>query len=137
MTLRGGKKHQYLLRNKQVIVDFMEKYGTAATLREFNVQPETLSRLLENETPSAELGPIARLDGRVDVVAAGLAEVRQRQADLEERFDSFSNEISNKITELAVRPILDSLGIRPNIEVDNLSQRKQKCEIKIEDRAIR
>jgi hypothetical protein len=83
--LRGGGKTFWLRNHYAEVKSYYLINGAEATLKQYNMKPDTLERFLSNDDPAIKTARISESDRWVlNIANAGLAEMRGRLRDLEE-----------------------------------------------------
>lgn len=87
--MKGGRKQMWLSQHRDEVLAFFSQVGELETLKEYNLQPDTLRRLMRRgerrETSDGRLPAAERSLIISQAAIEGTRELRQRVNDLEER----------------------------------------------------
>jgi hypothetical protein len=127
--LNGGRKAFYLKQHRREILDCYYEHGLAYTLTEFNMGYIALENMLRDAVKSDPTLPAhdpekEKLFIRLERIEIGVREVRGRQLQLEEAFNSFipalANDIVKKLTVGMVDGLVRSINVPAALESTDL-----------------
>lgn len=83
--LKGGAKQFWLRTNRPEVENFYSAYGPDATMKRYNMRPDTLRRFFERQDRDIKLNRLTEADRWVmRICNEGIRECRRRLRDLEE-----------------------------------------------------
>lgn len=104
--LRGGRKRLWLKVHRSEVVAYYEIYGATKTMTAFNLNKDTLDRLLEDSGTATVLSDAEKALLRAEVAEQGLRDCRRDIRELKEQYGMFTEVVSDKLTQKFFSPVL-------------------------------
>lgn len=108
--MTGGEKHKWLRENRQIVLDYLAKYGKGTAMIRFGIShPETLDSLIEKDCEN-DL-PVNSYEVRLAVATARRAIESAKQAHieirgLEQSYEHFIESLANQLNQKFLLPLL-------------------------------
>lgn len=107
--LKGSEKHKWLRENRQIVLDYLAKYGKGTAMIRFGIsRPDTFDRLIEDES---ERIPINTYQIQMATTTAREAIESARQAHMEirglaESYENFIESLADQLNKKFLIPLL-------------------------------
>lgn len=117
--ISGGQKRMWLRQHREEVLRYLKENGEETTCKYFHLHQFTLEQFLASEAEPLKdsFSKADRALARVDVMDAGLMELRRELRDLKEAFALFQDTVSTQLTEKFFKPLLER-AIQPGPELE-------------------
>lgn len=106
--MKGGKKQLWLREHRALVLEYLNAYGTEATIKYFNMSRRTLDAFVSREEPFHP-SPFAKADKalqQIEIIREQIYDTNARVRHMQGQFEQFTETVGDQLGRKFFTPLL-------------------------------